>query len=227
MAKCPTCGMAVRLVRREDRKADHYEPEEIYSDNFPKLSKEEADNLRELRKGKKTVAIVGAALTSCSLAPYEEKDVEIWGLNEEHFYPWMKRADRWFQMHKPEKWVPSDFEWMKENPLKIPIYLQFVHPEIPMSREYPLKKVVDKYLSNYRRGDGRIKYLTSSFSYMLALALIEGYERVELYGFDMSVDYEYNTQKACAEFWMGIAHDREIYIPNKGQLLLGDLYGYT
>src|SRR5512139_578370 len=101
---CPTCGMAVRIARRIDGYADHYEAlitGEDTAKSLPPQEPETAAKLRKLRKGKKTVAIVGMAPSSCSLAPYTEpkEAVEIWGLNEAHAFQWMKRADRWFQIH--------------------------------------------------------------------------------------------------------------------------------
>ena len=99
--RCPTCGMAVRVIRRPSGEADHYEAlsQVTVSDKMPVADKATSDKLKVLRKGKKTVALVGMAFTSCSLAPWDDKDVEIWGLNEQHYYPWMKRWDRWFQLH--------------------------------------------------------------------------------------------------------------------------------
>jgi len=220
--------MRVRLVYRDGGKADHYEPVTVHSDDLPVLDEEMASELRQLRKGKKTVALVGAATSSCSLAPYGE-DTEIWALNEQHAYPWMKRATRWFQIHKPEKWHPFNLKWMQENPLKIPIYLQFIRPDIPNSTEYPLQKVVDTFFPLFRRGKKKVKYLTSSFSLMFALALLEGYRRIEIYGFEMSDELEYEKQRPCGEFWIGMAMGMgvEIYTPDNCQLLNGELYGYN
>ena len=106
---CPTCGFPVRLVRRDGGYADHYE----YID-FQHLEKElspqdpvVAEELRRLRKGKRTIALVGMGPTSCSLAPFDDLDVDIWGLNEMHAFPWMKRATGWFQLH-PRKSGRSD-----------------------------------------------------------------------------------------------------------------------
>jgi hypothetical protein len=225
--KCPVCGMPVKIIRRQSGAADHYEPLLANSlDDLPEQNKGTEEELRQRRRGKKTVALVGAATTSCSLAPYGDLDVEIWAVNEEHAYKWMKRATRWFQMHKPEKWRGYNVDWMKAN-TSIPIYMQFVYPEIPMSIEYPLQKVIDRFFHNVHR-KARVRYLTSSFGFMMALALMEDFNRIEIYGFEMSEKEEYINQKACAEFWMGYAlgMEVELYLPPKNQLLEGDLYGY-
>jgi len=45
------------------------------------------------------LAIVGFAPTTRHLAPFDDPEFEVWGLNEEYHFDWMKRFDRWFQIH--------------------------------------------------------------------------------------------------------------------------------
>jgi len=235
---CPTCGMAVRIVRRVDGSADHYEAmigdTELHY-NLKPQDPVTAERLRQLRAGKKTVAVVGMAETSCSLAPFDDEDVEIWGLNEAHAFPWMKRANRWFQIHNSESWkrymakreILGHFNWLKKNPWNIPIYMQFAQEIIPNSVSYPLHDVVDKVFKNFRRGEDKVKYFTSTFAYMMGVAVLEDFKRIEIYGFEMGDDVEYVKQKACAEFWIGyaVAKDIEVYTPPGNQILWSGLYG--
>lgn len=294
---CPTCGMAVRISRRVyDGGADHYEPL-IYGNQLSeKLAPQDpitAAKLRKIRKGKKTVAIVGMAPTSCSLAPFDDPDVEIWGLNEAHAFDWMKRWDRWFQIHATDSWkryiakrdVVGHFDWlMQKHPGKVqaeeskltlqsfwrqiknkfeyddrsnvthwkqvinnifrgqsrkehlasieeeklkPIYMQYWHPQVPNSVDYPLWEVFHEFFKDFRRGDDKIKYFTSTFAYMMGVALLEGFERIEIYGFEMADEIEYVMQKACGEFWIGMALGKgvEVYTPADSQLLYSELYG--
>ena len=236
---CPTCGMAVRIMRRVyDDEADHYEAlitGEDVAKVLPPQDPEIAAKLRELRKGKKTVAIVGMAATSCSLAPFDDPDCEIWGLNESHAFQWMKRGTRWFQIHATESWkryiakrdVRGHFDWLKSNPWDIPIYMQYWHELVPKSVDYPLHEVVREFFKDFRRGDAKVKYFTSTFAYMMGIALLEKFERIEIYGFEMADDIEYVKQKACGEFWIGMALGRgvEVYTPSSCQILYSDLYG--
>ena len=235
---CPTCGMAVRIVRRVDGYADRYEAlttGEDVAEVLPQQDSKTAKNLKKLRKGKKTVAIVGMAPTSCSLAPFDDEDVEIWLLNEAHAFPWAKRATRWFQIHATESWkryiakrdVRGHATWLKENPLDIPIYMQYWQEEVPKSIGYPLHEVVEKVFALFRRGEDKVKYFTSTFAYMMGIAVLEDFERIEIYGFEMSDDIEYVKQKACAEFWIGIAMGRgvEVYTPQDNQIMFSELYG--
>lgn len=242
VTRCPVCGNPVRIVYRDGQQADRYEA--ILDHKHQQLApmdKLTAKKLRKLRNGKKTVALVGMAPTSCSLAPYNESGVKVWGLNEAHAFEWMQSWDRWFQLH-PERdftrdiddhrafergYVKGHYDWLQKKHDKS-IYMLYVYPKVPDSIEYPLQAVIDRFFSKARKGDEKIKYFTSTFAYMLALALYEGFERIEIFGFEMAGGDEYVPQKTCAEFWLGIALGMgiEIYLPDKSQLLWGPLYGY-
>ncbi len=176
------------------------------------------------RTGKNTVAMVGFAVTSRDQAPWDDMDTEIWGLNEAATQPWMKRWDRWFQLHPEENFNrttntndPDHPLWLRKSHDK-PIYLQDKFDYIPDSVRYPIEEIVREYGN----------YLTSSFSYMIALAMLEGFERIELYGFEMGTLTEYHFQKAGAEYLIGMALGMgiEVYIPENCSLCTGKMYGY-
>jgi hypothetical protein len=209
---------------------------------FNKPSPQVERYLRRERNGKKTVALVGFAPGSCALAPYNEPNVklggnlEIWGLNEEHEWEWFKVWTRWFQLHPKSSFTRKrkrgnellrHYEWLQEKRDK-PIYMQFKYSEIPDSVEYPLEDIVQKYLGKLRRGDKISRYFTNSLSYLIAMALYEGFQRIEIYGFEMAHNTEYVSQKANAEFWLGIALGRgiEVYLPDECSMLAGPLYAY-
>ena len=118
-------------------------------------------------------------------------------------------------------------DWLKSNPWDIPIYMQYWHELVPKSVDYPLHEVVQEFFKDFRRGDAKVKYFTSTFAYMMGIALLEKFERIEIYGFEMADDIEYVKQKACGEFWIGMALGRgvEVYTPSSCQILYSDLYG--
>ena len=273
---CPVCGMTIRL-ERHTYGIEEYVPNIIGEDVARVLKHQDpetAEKLHKLRKGKKTVAMVGLAPTSCSLAPFEDEDVEIWGLNEAHaFQQWFTRWDRWFQIHDSKSWkryiakrdVRGHYDWLKrfhygefesrkqpdehdwqdlsdftksENGHKSvlvddkweklkPIYFQYWNSEIPNSIGYPLKEVCDIAFKNFRRGDAKVKYFTSTLAYMMGIAVLEEFERIEIYGFELADDIEYVKQKACAEWWIGFAMGRgiEVYTPPNNQIMFSALYG--
>lgn len=236
--RCPTCNAEVVIARRADGSADHYEPPLPIDKVLTPQDEDTASYLREQRKGKKTVALVGMGEMSAGLAPYKE-NVELWSLNETHLYSWMKRATRWFQIHPREIWTREfsgrgergHAEWIKENPWNIPVYTRFHNDEIPNSIEYPLQKMVDMFFFNFHRGMDEIreKYFTSTFCYMVALALSEKFKRLELYGFDFLSGTKFADQRAGAEFWVGQALGRgtEVYVSDNSELLTGELYGFS
>ena len=239
ITKCPVCGHPVRMIYRDGKRLDRYEPITMQQgwdgQELAPVDSFTDKKLRKLRKGKKTVAMVGMATATCALAPYKDKDVEIWALNEMHAFPWLTRATRWFQIHHSTLWkrdiakrnVHGHREWLQENPLDIPIYMQYYQEEVPGSVEYPLRDVCAKFFKNIRRGDAKIKYFTSTLAYMMGIALLDGFERIELYGFEMSSSDEYVEQKGCAEFWIGLAMGLgiEIYLPPRCILMWSNLYG--
>jgi len=239
VTRCPSCGSTVRRIMRNGTIFDRYEKygsrDGWRMEEINHLSPEDAEEMKALRSGKKTVALVGMASASCSLAPFDDEDVEIWALNEMHVFPWLKRASRWFQIHSERSYkrgvakrgVVGHHDWLKENPLDIPIYLQYHSQRIPKSVAYPLRDVCDIAFGNIRRGENKIKYFTSTFAYMSGIALLDEFERVEIYGFEMNDPAEYIRQKACAEFWIGLLMGKgiEIYLPPNNPLLHSELYG--
>jgi len=169
------------------------------------------------------VCIVGYAEFSRHLAWYEDPDCEIWGVNQlSRFIP---RADRWFQMHTDwndnTKWAEGtdQAKWLRECP--IPVYMIDPDPAIPNSVHYPIERVMAEL--------GTHDYFTSTIAFMVALAIAEGFKEIGIYGIDLIIGREYFFEKACVEFYLGIAHARGIeYHKPEGCALLwqSHRYGY-
>ena len=235
---CPTCRALTRIVRRTDGQADHIECVDAHEVNkyLPDIDPDTDAFLRVCRNNKKTVAIVGYSITSCSLAPYDDERVEIWTLNEAHEMPWMKRFDRCFQMHKREYFEREEnklgktehLAWLKEEH-DFPIYMQYVEDDVPASVKYPLYDIQKSLMKNIQGGDKPIeKYFTSTIAFMVALAIHEDVDRIEIYGVELCDEAEYIHQKACMEFWLGKASGLaiELYLPEGCGLLDAPLYAY-
>ncbi len=174
------------------------------------------------------IALVGWAPTSRHLAPYERAKaggIDLMGLNEAAKYDWFGGgATSWLQIHPRWDYLrahnrndPDHAAWLRQTH-DFPIFMQAEFDDIPNSVRYPIE-------SAYDLGHG---YLTSSFAYMFALAVMMRYERIEVYGFDMSHDSEYADQKPCAEYWIGKAEGLgiEVVLPPACPLLRGNLYAY-
>jgi len=188
---------------------------------------------REFVMPKKTkVAIVGCA-DSKDEAPFGNDEFEFWGVN--NLYITMPGAwwTRWFDLHsftnKNGKWLrraEADFrgqpiaEYMAGlQALNIPIYTQQAWATIPNSVIYPVNEIMEQF--------GR--YFTNTISYMLALAISEGFEEIHVVGVDMAVDSEYGWQRPSCEYFIGIARGRgiNIVLPDSCDLLNSRfLYGF-
>ena len=179
----------------------------------------------------KAVAIVGFAPSSRLEALELPKNVEIWGMNDAHSF--IDEASLWFQIHEigmvdgsDQKWndrqrielASGDHgEWLKTT--KIPVMMIAKTPEIPSSRRYPLEKVWTF--------KGHSPYLTCTPAFMLAYAIYVGYNEIHLYGLDLTMTVEYQEQKACMEFWIGVALAKGIRVewPDSSPLLFAPIYG--
>lgn len=179
------------------------------------------------RTGKNTVAIVGFSKSTRHLVPYEDKDTEIWGINDAYkVEDFMLRWDRWFELHPltylaNQDNTPRDAEhisWLEEKH-DFPIYMQKKFRNAPSSIKFPLDEVC--------KNIGK-KYITSSFGFMFGLAMLEGFERIELYGFDMKTFTEYADQRPNTEYLIGLAEGRgtDVFIPMGSSLCKGKIYGY-
>lgn len=191
----------------------------------------------------KKLAIIGCA-DSKKLAPVEDMSFDIWGMN--NLYPQLPRANKWFEIHQITSdgtnflrrnerifrgQVVNDYlkqmgEWAQKQ--AIPVYMQQHWDIVPTSIAYPLKDVL--------QGFGN--YFTNSVSYMIALAMLEKYEEIHIYGVDMAVvgndvlnpeANEYSYQRPSVEFFLGLALGRgiKIYLPPECDLLKTRfLYGF-
>lgn len=182
---------------------------------------------------RKKVAIVGCS-QSKTLAPFNDPDFEIWGVN--NLYPHLPRADRWFEIHhitkednylrrgdlkfrgqKVDEYLKQLGEWAQEK--NCPVYMQQKWDIIPTSVEYPIQKMVEVFGG----------YFTNSVSYQIALAIYEDYDEIHVYGVDMAVDTEYHHQRPSCEYFLGVAVGRgiKVNIPNEADLLKTRfLYGF-
>jgi len=233
--KCPLCNCPVRIVRRENGAADHYEAlEKGELDDVPNPIPPRLDDyLKAKRRGKRTVALVGSAFTSGPWAPFGEPGVDVWSLNETHIAPWLKveGVTGWFQLHP--KWVfakdhPSKHrDWLSRD-WPFHIWMQREFDGVPRSVTYPLREVENQI--GVVRGEQRVeKVFSSTFSYMVALALLEKtYERIELYGIELVLDGEYAYQREAMAFWVGKADGAgvEVWMPEDCHLLEMPLYAY-
>ena len=181
----------------------------------------------------KKVAIVGFAGTR-DMAPYDDPECEIWSVN--NLYKFIPRTDRIFQLHSRlalENEVhgvssKEHLDFLRNT--EIPVYMQEKYPDIPASVRYPLEEMVEEF-GIPRTNDMQTKdaYFTNTISFMIALAIYEGFTDIYIYGVDMAVAIEYREQRPSCEYYIGIAKGRgiNIYMPAECDLLKSRfIYGY-
>jgi len=192
----------------------------------------------------RTVALVGFADNTRSFAYHLPANVELWTLNRgwsfaEHF----TRIDRLFELHDlPYLSDPnnadtrqslsdakqSHWDWL-QGPHDYPLYCLDAYREIPGSVSYPLQAVMEDAFRHIWRGNENVRLAASTFDFMLALAIHERVDRVEIYGFEMGTGTEFQYQHATAMLLIGLAGGRgiDVWTPETSGLIPRmKLYGY-
>ena len=181
---------------------------------------------------KDKVCLVGFAEGHRHLAPFDDPDWEIWGLNRLHMVQ-PARYDRWFEVHAlgmylGAKGAPVDtghLEFLRTFPG--PIYLRPQDVglvQCPSGVPYPVNRVLADFGS----------YFTNSISWMMAMAIGMGFKEMMLVGVDMAQDgvfvtgSEYRQQRPSCEYFLGIAVGKgmKVHLPPGSDLLKAShLYG--
>lgn len=253
--RCPVCQgpIAIQKHSEDSKKVGITVSGAHLWENLKPESPELLAKLREDRKGKKTLCILGTSPDNCNLAPWGE-GLDMWGVNDGHRLAYMEprwnEITGWFQIHHRWRWtqhkeVPGSerlrygqqhYEFLTAKDLTFPIWMQRHYEDVPRSVEYPFEEVVRQttYKKIWRGANYLKKYFTCSFAYMMGLALsdIPGfpgpYDRVELYGVQLAQQIEYTMQRPSTEFWLGLAIGKgvEVYVPGNSYVLSGETYGY-
>lgn len=163
---------------------------------------------REVRKRKK-VAIVGGG-PSRKRAPFRNRSWDIWAFSSRRWR--YRRITRWFEIHhmtdlrqqladkkRGRRTFGGYIRFMRR--LKCPVYMRKSHPRIPNSVEFPVEELLEEF--------GPV--FTSTVSYLIALAIVEGYEVIGLWGIDTKGP-KYRRQRPAIRYLLGVARQRGIKI---------------
>ena len=204
------------------------------------------------RAGARRIAICGTAPSTREHVPWKEPEFEFWCLNDSwKIFPIQeglisgKPRQVWFETH-PRDWFtgpnrpPEHLEWLRACP--VPIYMWEHYEDIPNSRPYPLKEMLEMFPGASARWDlanenGKLVprlsrqhgYLTSTIAYMAALAISELGPGDELWfwGVDLAAETEYLRQRPCFEYLLGYAEAKgiKVALPSACPVLQGPAYG--
>lgn len=188
-------------------------------------------------KKKESVCIIGFA-PSWDLAPFGDKNIDFWGINELYIYLNEKKVDpktfaAWFEIHdiknSPSKQAPKHQKFLKT--CGIPLITQQHWEDYPTSIAYPrdeVKKMVNENFIEDDKHSGFSDY-SNQISWMIALAIYLGYKEISVYGVDMAQTSEYAFQRASCQFFIALAAGKgiKLKIPRSCELLkCGADYGF-
>lgn len=174
----------------------------------------------------KKLAIVGTGAETRDLAPFGDESFDIWVFNEAPNADWCRRFDASFQIHEADIYFghntkdPNYADWLRAAHGK-PVYMQDADPLVPDSVRFPLEDA--------QKLGGFDRYLGATVCDAVALALLQGYERIEIWGIEMSFS-EYQYQAECFRFWVGLAIGKlgagNVVLHSGKHLFEMPLYGY-
>ena len=130
------------------------------------------------------IALVGTTSTGVN-APYNDESYEIWGVSMRAAY--VTRANRWFELHRldgePQAWANNWRKAMRAFTPDIPEVLMFYpeHDLAPNVVAYPYERIRARFGSFS---------MTSTFSWMMALAIDEMRPLMPDGAIDFSLDAE-------------------------------------
>jgi len=174
------------------------------------------------------VCIVGFADGHRGDAPFDEPDMEFWGINRLHAVLPDKRWDRWFELHDLERFYKDDEEHKRFlKAATFPVYVRGQDMKLAAewgidATPYPRDQMIDLFQP----------YFTNTISWLLALAITLEFEEIHLYGVDMAQDgfhEEYRRQRPSCEWLIGIAQGRGINVvmpPGSDLLKASHQYGF-
>ena len=145
-------------------------------------------------------------------------DKETWGVNTTYAV-----ADRLDKLFIVDKITEKEFSFKALEQVKC-IVSSISYPSHPEwnIEVYPLQEVLNKF---------KTTFFSNAICYMLAYALLKGYEKIYFYGIDMMTNTTYLFEKGGVEYWMGIAHAMGVSVINTkesatGKTIDGKMYGY-
>lgn len=154
---------------------------------------------------------------------------ERWGTNNVMWARYAGEFDqwtRWFDLH-PKAHIlrrrPQAYAWYRQQDGSRPIYLKEADPEVPGSVAFPFEAVRQHFCTATH--DERDFW--GSISWMLAFAIMEGFQQIDLLWFALMHD-QYTKQVPSTRYWIGQARGRGIATTVHGTSMLnpqGLMYG--
>jgi hypothetical protein len=164
------------------------------------------------------VAILGTAPSSRMLAPFGDPTWKIWACSPGNMGT-LPRVDAWCEIHSTLTWPENQgygmpyLKWLSEQ--TYPVYMQDIEENntlVPNFTPFPVEACLNEF--------GPF-FFTSSFSWMMAAAMLKGAKQIALFGVDMASRDEYILQRPGAYYFFMEAKRRGIVIgaPNESDIM--------
>lgn len=140
------------------------------------------------------VALIGKG-PGWELAPLMGKGVTTWGVNDSVAH---RECDVcfWMDRHLMKDTQMDKLVTVSVNTTNTPMYSVQEWDDIPSSVTYPRDEIFKAFGTDF---------FADSLSYMIALAIYQGFDTFDLYGFNYSHGSMYMQEKSCAQHWLGVA----------------------
>lgn len=159
------------------------------------------------------------------LAPYTDGEWEIWACSPGNAFGQLPRVTRWFEIH-------GDLGWPENGKFEFQKYVDWLNEQdflvyaqnrdfIKRATMYPLDEMIAKH---------SLYFFTSTFAYMMALAICEGAEEIGLFGIDMTLPGEYAEQRPAMQHFivMCMAMGIRVGAPDESDIMRPPpLYGWV
>ena len=162
--------------------------------------------------------------------PWDDKSFDIWAISNWANAEWCKRCDAVIEIHEPQiyKSHPRDngyWNWLLSN-TTAKVYMLYPDYRIQMAEQYPISDVIG-LITNVKTFGKEAQNFASTVDYSLALAVLHGYNQIDIYGVEMAHSSEYKSQQNSFTFWIGFCSARgiEINLHCTDGLFVKPLYG--
>lgn len=138
-------------------------------------------------------------------APLSDLDWEVWCLNTIPAFDaaGRMRCDRWFELHQRCAQTEDDMRWIARCPWPIYVPDDLLNAS-PNAVRYPIERVEASFGS----------YFACTFAYQIALALLDGFTDIGLFGVELAygTKRERTVEWASVSWWLGYAEARGVNV---------------